>query len=109
MQFSTVAYLVGAILSAPLALVNAGPIPEPSLETRDPETYCCVPGCYWCAVGDCLHGGCNGFYGSCCAVGFRKVDEDGNLQIFNTNGQQMRFVDNLHQLNISADSTGQAE
>ncbi|KAI2775912.1 hypothetical protein F4815DRAFT_449832 [Daldinia loculata] len=109
MQFSTVACLVGAIISAPLAFVNAGPVPEPSLEIQQDETYCCVPGCVWCARGDCLHGGCNGFYASCCSEGYRKVGENGKLQIFNANGQQMKFVDNLQQANISDDSRGQRE
>ncbi|KAI1659355.1 hypothetical protein F4813DRAFT_395225 [Daldinia decipiens] len=107
MQFSTVACLVGAIISAPIALVNAGPVPEPSLEARQEETYCCVPGCWWCSRGDCLHGGCTGFYTTCCAVGFRKADENGNLQLFSTNGQHMKFVDDLQQGNVSDASSGQ--
>ncbi|KAG4216642.1 hypothetical protein PC116_g34877 [Phytophthora cactorum] len=93
MQFSTLAFLASAIIGAPLALVNAGPVPASSLEPRVFYSYCCIPGCVYCQAKDCSVEACGSVFSTCCAESFRKVAEDGNSQVFNANGQVMEFVD----------------
>ncbi|KAI1388606.1 uncharacterized protein F4822DRAFT_429223 [Hypoxylon trugodes] len=73
-------------------LVDAGPVREFQLETRQYESYCCIPGCLGCSSNSCLNGGCSGVYGSCCAEGRREV-LDGKVKIFNTDGEEMQFFD----------------
>ncbi|KAI1471725.1 uncharacterized protein F4812DRAFT_455833 [Daldinia caldariorum] len=93
MQFSTLAFLVGAIIGAPLALASA----EPASQATTPQSkvfynFCCMPGCYYCEAKDCPPETCSGVFSSCCGESFRKATGDGNLQFFNAKGQKIHFV-----------------
>ncbi|KAI1800713.1 hypothetical protein F4811DRAFT_556575 [Daldinia bambusicola] len=93
MQFSTLAFLVGAIIGAPLALASA----EPASQANTPDSqvyynFCCMPGCYYCQAKDCPPETCSGLFSSCCGESFRKASADGNLQFFNSQGKKIQFV-----------------
>ncbi|KAI1471718.1 uncharacterized protein F4812DRAFT_415210 [Daldinia caldariorum] len=93
MYSSSMIYLLNAIASLPLvALANAGPTQALVLAERQYQNKCCLPGCLQCSIDYCQEEPCSGVYNSCCAEGRREVGEDGEIQIFNVNGEKMEFV-----------------
>ncbi|KAI0130731.1 hypothetical protein F4814DRAFT_403452 [Daldinia grandis] len=93
MHSSTITYFLGAIAIMPLALLtNAGPSKPLALAPRQYQSHCCIAGCISCEINDCLNQPCYGVYGSCCAEGRSEIGEDGELHVFNVNGEEMQFV-----------------